>query len=264
MMATDPSRGKPRFASGCPPWMGLHRRSRRAQSWPKAIAPQRQARCPCPTVTSAVEYDYCDLYRFRGDQIAELTGFVVKRAGQPGAETVKSSLMTQLIREAERARRVLRGVAEGRAEWKPHDRAIPFGYLAELVATIPSWIVMQLSGDELDVAPKDGTAVPREPLPTSAALVAAPDRHVDEARRRVHPRCCGDRDERRTPATRGYSPERAHGLVRSVLVCSDPHGHDAGPRNDGAAPPSVTGRGYVGCLGPYLEPLRAQPTPWSE
>jgi uncharacterized damage-inducible protein DinB len=64
----------------------------------------------------------------------------------------------QLEREADRSRRALERVPEGRNDWKPHEKSMPFGYLAALVAMMPSWIAMAISQDELDLNPPGGSA----------------------------------------------------------------------------------------------------------
>ncbi len=64
--------------------------------------------------------------------------------------------LAQLEREAVISRRVLGSVPEGRQDWKPHEKSMPLGYLATLVANIPAWIGMALTQDELDLAPKAG------------------------------------------------------------------------------------------------------------
>lgn len=56
------------------------------------------------------------------------------------------------------------------------------GYLAELVATIPTWLVMQLTGDELDVFPEGGSKVKREPHQTRQALLDALDENAGKVR----------------------------------------------------------------------------------
>ncbi len=43
-----------------------------------------------------------------------------------------------LEREAAISRRALERVPEDRPDWKPHDKSMPLGYLATLVATMPS------------------------------------------------------------------------------------------------------------------------------
>jgi uncharacterized damage-inducible protein DinB len=56
-----------------------------------------------------------------------------------------------------------------------------FGYLAMMVATIPSWIAMEINQDELDVAPKEGGQKPPS-MNTSAEYLQALDAAVATAR----------------------------------------------------------------------------------
>ena len=60
---------------------------------------------------------------------------------------------SELDREVERSRKALQEVPEDKYDWKPHERSMIFGYLTEMVATIPNWIAMIVKQDELDVAP---------------------------------------------------------------------------------------------------------------
>ena len=57
-----------------------------------------------------------------------------------------------------------------------------FGYLAELVATMPRWIVFTIDRDDLDIAPKDGQGIKRDPLNSRDDYLGALDRAVNEAR----------------------------------------------------------------------------------
>ena len=50
----------------------------------------------------------------------------------------------QLDREVERSRKALEQVPDGKYDWKPHERSMIFGYLADMVATIPTWITMEI------------------------------------------------------------------------------------------------------------------------
>jgi uncharacterized damage-inducible protein DinB len=98
--------------------------------------------------------------------------------------TIKEFLAAELEREVERSRRALQQLPEGKAEWKPHDKSMQFGYLADMVATIPSWITMQLTQDSLDIAPADGkSSMPRTPKITRADHIKALDEAADKARR---------------------------------------------------------------------------------
>ena len=92
-------------------------------------------------------------------------------------------LLAELDREAPRSRRALEQVPAGKYDWKPHEKSMGFGYLTQLVATVPSWLNMGITRDELDVAPASGSAMPQEKLETSAALVSALDKSVAEARK---------------------------------------------------------------------------------
>jgi uncharacterized damage-inducible protein DinB len=91
-------------------------------------------------------------------------------------------LVAELDREVPRSHRALGEVPEGKYDWKPHDKSMIFGYLANMVATIPSWIAMGVTKNELDVAPASGSAMSQQKLETSAALIAALDKSAAEAR----------------------------------------------------------------------------------
>jgi uncharacterized damage-inducible protein DinB len=90
--------------------------------------------------------------------------------------------LRELDREVERSRRALEQVPEGKYDWKPHDKSMVFGYLADMVATMPTWIGMAITMDELDIAPADGPQVKQAPKETSDALLKALDKAAADAR----------------------------------------------------------------------------------
>jgi uncharacterized damage-inducible protein DinB len=92
-------------------------------------------------------------------------------------------LIAELDREVPRSRRALAEVPAGKYDWKPHDKSMIFGYLANMVATMPAWVAMGVNRDELDVAPASGSAMKREKLETSDALVKALDASAADARK---------------------------------------------------------------------------------
>lgn len=47
-------------------------------------------------------------------------------------------LLAGLDRETPRSRRALAAVPAGKYDWKPHDKSMAFGYLVQMVATMPS------------------------------------------------------------------------------------------------------------------------------
>ena len=88
----------------------------------------------------------------------------------------------ELDREVERSRKALEQVPDGQYNWKPHERSMIFGYLADMVATIPTWITMEINRDELDIAPPEGKGTKQAPKETSADLLKALDDAAAEAR----------------------------------------------------------------------------------
>jgi uncharacterized damage-inducible protein DinB len=90
--------------------------------------------------------------------------------------------LAALQSEAAKSQRVLEQVPDGKRNWKPHDRSMELGYLSDLVATIPSWVGLATTLDELDIAPKDGPQHKPTPLNTSAELEAAFEKAVAQAR----------------------------------------------------------------------------------
>jgi uncharacterized damage-inducible protein DinB len=91
-------------------------------------------------------------------------------------------LKAEIDREVERSRRALAEVPADKYDWKPHDKSMIFGYLADMVATIPTWITMEIKQDELDVAPEADRKTKQEPKKTSDALVQALDESAAAAR----------------------------------------------------------------------------------
>lgn len=90
--------------------------------------------------------------------------------------------LNELEREVARSRRALEQVPDGKYDWKPHEKSMIFGYLADMVASMPSWLAMMITRDELDVAPADGSRMQREKHETSEALVKALDKAASDAR----------------------------------------------------------------------------------
>lgn len=91
-------------------------------------------------------------------------------------------LLAEMDREVERSRHALEQVPEGKYDWKPHEKSMIFGYLANMVATIPSWIAMEINQDRLDVAPAEGSKMEQKRLDTSDALLQALDKTAADAR----------------------------------------------------------------------------------
>jgi uncharacterized damage-inducible protein DinB len=91
--------------------------------------------------------------------------------------------LADLEREAASTRRTLERVPEGRYDWKPHEKSMPLGYLATIVATILGWIQFMVEEDQLDMTPQGDSKHKPQKLTTRAELVAALDDAVAKSRK---------------------------------------------------------------------------------
>ena len=88
--------------------------------------------------------------------------------------------IAELDREAPRTRRALEQVPLGRDDWKPHEKSMPLGRLAGLVASMPSWVELIIGQDELELNPSGGGGQYRQP--STEQLVQVHDEHIRKAR----------------------------------------------------------------------------------
>jgi uncharacterized damage-inducible protein DinB len=88
--------------------------------------------------------------------------------------------LEELDREAARTRRAVERVPLGRDDWKPHPKSMALGRLAGLVASMPSWITLILTQDELNLTPPSGGGQYQQP--TTDKLAESLDQHVAKAR----------------------------------------------------------------------------------
>jgi len=99
--------------------------------------------------------------------------------------TLISNLVDELDRETKRSRRTLEHVPDRQRSWKPHDRSMALGPLADMVAMIPMWLSMILDKDELDIAPKDGAGMKMPQPDTSAEYLDVLDTCAARARQQL-------------------------------------------------------------------------------
>jgi uncharacterized damage-inducible protein DinB len=93
--------------------------------------------------------------------------------------TLKDAFLAELDREAPRTRRVVEQVPAGRDDWKPHEKSMPLGRLAGMVASMNSWFSLILDQDELDLTPKPGAGQYKPP--SMGSLVATHDATLAKA-----------------------------------------------------------------------------------
>jgi uncharacterized damage-inducible protein DinB len=93
--------------------------------------------------------------------------------------TIAETLLPEFDREMGLTRRVLERVPDGQFAWKPHDRSMTLGRLAEHLAQLPEWatITITQSGIEMGPPPPD-----HQPPATRAAVLGLFDQNVAKAR----------------------------------------------------------------------------------
>jgi hypothetical protein len=92
---------------------------------------------------------------------------------------VSEMLLAQLEREVPTTRKVVERVPEGKADWKPHPKSMPLGYLSSLVAGMFGWVAMMVQTEFLDLAGGGGAPSAN----TRDERLALFDKSVDNARR---------------------------------------------------------------------------------
>jgi uncharacterized damage-inducible protein DinB len=90
--------------------------------------------------------------------------------------------LAELEREAASTRLALQRVPEGHNDWQPHERSMPLGYLASLVATMPAWIISMVKQDEFDLRSPEAAKFKPLEWTSRAELLAAHDAAVASAR----------------------------------------------------------------------------------
>lgn len=91
-------------------------------------------------------------------------------------------LIAEIDREAVPIRKALERVPEGKNDWKPHEKSMPLGYLATLVATIVGWTEMVVNRDEIDFNPPGGSKFKPQDWKTRGELLAQFENSVKKAR----------------------------------------------------------------------------------
>jgi uncharacterized damage-inducible protein DinB len=95
---------------------------------------------------------------------------------------LKELFLAQLEREAALTRKAVERVPEGRNDWKPHEKSMPLGYLAALVATMPGWVALMIETDQLDLDSPSSDGLKTKPVDTTEELLKSLDEGLAKAR----------------------------------------------------------------------------------
>jgi len=156
--------------------------------------------------------------------------------------TLTEMFLTQLDREAPGTRRALERVPEGKNDWKPHEKSMPLGYLATMVASMPSWIATMIEWDELDLS-----STPRPPIPeTNGDLLRLFDESLAKGRRALR---AASEDRLMTTWRMVFDGKVVNEQVRHIAISDGVLSHWAHHRGqltvylrlNGAAVPSLYG-----------------------
>ena len=88
------------------------------------------------------------------------------------------ALLPEFDHEMTVTRKLLERVPEGQFDWKPHQKSMSLGQLAQHVATSPRWGTVTMSQDSFDLANNDGPPI----ATTRTELLSLFDEHVRNAR----------------------------------------------------------------------------------
>jgi uncharacterized damage-inducible protein DinB len=91
--------------------------------------------------------------------------------------TIAETLLPEFDLEMNTTRRVLERVPTDKGEWKPHEKSFSLGHLAQLVATMPGWLVSIARGQNIDLSSGPGYS-----YEATETLLSRFDKLVSDAR----------------------------------------------------------------------------------
>ena len=94
--------------------------------------------------------------------------------------SIVEMLLPEFDREMGVTRRLLERVPDDQFAWKPHDKSMTLGRLAEHLAELPMWARVSITDSGIDMA--SGRPEGYQPPATRAAVLAMFDANVAEAR----------------------------------------------------------------------------------
>ena len=96
--------------------------------------------------------------------------------------TLNEALLPEFDREMANTRKTLERVPEARFDWKPHQKSMPMGRLAQHLSQLPSWAVETIERESLDLAPPGAPPYQPRIMNSRREILEAFDKNVAAAR----------------------------------------------------------------------------------
>jgi len=97
--------------------------------------------------------------------------------------TLSEMLLLDFDQEMANTRRTLERVPVEKPGWKPHEKSMSLGRLAQHVAELPSWAIFTIGQDSLDILPWVLRPISRRrPRPRGKSCSETFDKHASDAR----------------------------------------------------------------------------------
>jgi uncharacterized damage-inducible protein DinB len=96
--------------------------------------------------------------------------------------SIGQSLLPEFDREMEGTRKTLERVPDGEFGWKPHEKSMTIGRLAQHVSELPGWATFTIETESLDIAPVGEPPYQSPKFSSVAELVNSFDENVKKAR----------------------------------------------------------------------------------
>lgn len=98
---------------------------------------------------------------------------------------IKDAFLEELEQEAPLTRRYLERVPEDKLLWKPHQKSMTLGRLANHIAELPNWGELILTQDEFDIAPSGEESYEVSQADNVKDILAIYDANLERLRERL-------------------------------------------------------------------------------
>ena len=91
--------------------------------------------------------------------------------------------LERLEAETAATRKVIERVPEGHNDWRPHEKSMPLGYLAALVASMPGWVSFMIETDAIDFSDASREGFKTKAVGSRAELVQLLEKGAADSRK---------------------------------------------------------------------------------